>query len=365
MELLQSWGVTPTAVIGHSSGEIAAGYCVGSISRESAWKIAYYRGSVTASLVSSGKSSGSMLSVGVSEAKIKTYFNQVDKDGELTVGCINSPYNVTVSGSVDLLAPLQKLLEEDNVFVRRLSVSVAYHSKQMNEIAPIYGSLLGQIAGGTPIQGGPVMFSSVSGSKVLGKDLGKSEYWVENLVSPVRFLQALANIFPKTQAKVDRFDCTGLQVNHILEIGPHSALKGPISEYISTTSQPSGLNYDSVLVRRESALYTMMTALGRLHCLGHPLDVATVNDSKESITSRRMLLNLPSYPFNHSKKYWAEGRVSRSYRFRALQHHELLGTPVSDWNPLNARWQNIIRTSENTWIKDHIVCIPRGQLVQR
>lgn len=361
MELLQSWGVTPTAVIGHSSGEIAAGYCVGGISRESAWKIAYYRGSVTASLVSSGKSSGSMLSVGVSEAKIKAYFNQIDKnDCQLTVGCINSPHNVTVSGSVDLLASLQKLLEEDNVFVRRLGVSVAYHSKQMNEIAPVYDSLLGQLSGGIPIQGGPVMFSSVSGSKVLGKDLSKSEYWVENVVSPVRFLQALANISSKTQAKVDRVGYAGLEVNHVLEIGPHSALKGPISEYINTTSQPSEITYDSVLVRGESALCTMMTALGTLHCLGHPLDVATVNDSKESITSRRMLLNLPSYPFNYSKKYWAEGRVSKSYRSRAMQHHELVGTRVSDWNPLNARWQNIIRISENTWIKDHTVGTPRG-----
>ena len=357
MELLQSWGVTPTAVIGHSSGEIAAGYCIGGLSRESAWKIAYYRGVVTASLVESSKDSGSMLAVGVSEANIKPYLDRIDNKGrDLTVGCINSPQNVTVSGSVDLLASLQKLLEEDEVFTRRLGVNVAYHSRQMDDVAPVYGSLIKNISAGTPLQGDPIMFSSVSGLKISANDLSNSQYWVDNLVSPVKFLQALTNFSPKeVPAKSDRISYKGLRVNHILEIGPHAALKGPIKEYINTISPPSEVTYDSVLIRGQSALITTMTALGKLHCLGQNLDIAAVNDSKKSIPSRQMLLNLPSYPFNHSKKYWAEGRVSKSFRSRAVKYHELLGTPVADWNPLNARWQNVIRLSENEWIKDHQV----------
>lgn len=348
--------MTPTAVIGHSSGEIAAGYSVGGLCRESAWKIAYYRGIVTASLIGSSKDPGSMLSVGVSEVTIKSYLSRVDPGGEhLVVGCINSPQNVTVSGRTDLLASLQKVLEEDGVSFRKLSVNVAYHSQQMNEVASIYASLMEQISGGTALEGDPVMFSSVSGSKVSAKDLSNNEYWVKNLVSPVKFLQAIANISPKAPAKADRDSYKGLQVNHILEIGPHAALRGPINEYISTTFQPSELTYDSLLVRGQSALNTTMNTLGKLHCLGLSLNIAAVNDSKEVMSSRRMLLNLPSYPFNHSKKYWAEGRISKAFRSRAVQQHELLGTPVSDWNPLNARWQNVIRHSENPWIQDHKV----------
>ncbi len=364
MELLQSWGVTPAAVIGHSSGEIAAAYCVGGLSRESAWKVAYYRGVVTASLIKSTEWSGSMLAVGTSEAKIRPYFQRLDTNGDqLTVACLNSPQNVTVSGSVDLLASLQELLEKDGVFNRHLNVSVAYHSKQMNEVSSSYASLIDDISAGTPLQVETVMFSSVSGMKVLAKDLSYSEYWVANLVSPVRFHQALTNVSSKeVTSKVDRLSHKGLLLNHILEIGPHAALRGPIKEYINTISRPSELMYDSVLIRGQSALITIMTAMGNLHCLGQPLDIAAINDLRESIPHRQMLLNLPSYPFNHSKKYSAEGRVSKSFRSRAVQHHDLLGTRVNDWNPLNARWQNVIRVSENPWIKDHKVGISAVKL---
>ena len=235
MDLLQSWGLTPTAVIGHSSGEIAAGYCVGGLSRESAWKIAYYRGVATRSLIESSKDMGSMLSAGLSEADIGPYLDRVNTtDNQLTVAYINSPQNVTVSGNLNRLASLQQLLEQDKIFCKRLNVSVAYHSKQMNEIAPLYRSLLKDICGRSLLHHGPIMFSSVTGCSVLAKDLGNSEYWVANLVSPVRFLQALTNLSAKeVSEKADRASHKGLRMDHILEIGPHAALKAPIREYIN------------------------------------------------------------------------------------------------------------------------------------
>ena len=349
--------MTPTAVIGHSSGEIAAGYCVGGLSRESAWKIAYYRGVATASLIESSKDMGSMLSAGLSEADIGPYLDRINTDGDrLTVGCINSPQNVTVSGSLDQLASLRQLLEQDKIFNKRLNVSVAYHSKQMNEIAPLYHSLMKDIDGRTLVHAAPIMFSSVTGSSVSAKDLSNSDYWVANLVSPVRFLQALTNLSAKeVPEKADRASYKDLRLSHIVEIGPHAALKGPIREYINSTSQSSEITYDSLLIRGQPAHVTIMTALGKLYCLGQPLDIAAVNDLGERPTPSQMLLNLPSYPFTHSKKYCAEGRISRSFRSRAVQHHEFIGTPVSDWNPLNARWQNVIRISEKSWVQDHKV----------
>lgn len=357
MDLLQTWGVTPTVVIGHSSGEIAAGYCVGGLSRESAWKIAYYRGVATSTLIESSKDTGSMLSAGLSEADIGPYLDRINAMGdELTVACINSPQNVTVSGSINGLVSLQQRLEQDEVFNKRLNVSVAYHSKQMNEIAPLYRSLMKDICGRTLLHNAPIMFSSVTGSSVLAKHLGNSDYWVANLVSPVRFLQALTNLSAKeVSEKADRGSNKGLRLNHIVEIGPHSALKGPVREYIKSTSQSSELTYDSLLIRGQPAHVTTMTALGTLYCLGQSLDIAAVNNLGESSTPRQMLLNLPSYPFNHSKKYWSEGRISRSFRSRAVKYNEFIGTPISDWNPLNARWQNTIRISENSWVQDHKV----------
>ena len=66
-----------------------------------------------------------------------------------------------------------------------------------------------------------------------------------------------------------------------------------------------------------------------------------------------MLTNLPAYPFNHSQRYWIESRLSKRFRFREHAEHELLGTAVEDWNPLDARWRKIIKLSESEWMADH------------
>ena len=68
-----------------------------------------------------------------------------------------------------------------------------------------------------------------------------------------------------------------------------------------------------------------------------------------------MAVDLPSYPFNHSKRYWDESRISKNFRFRKHPRHELLGTPVPDWNQLEPRWRNFLRVSESSWIVEHEV----------
>ena len=90
------------------------------------------------------------------------------------------------------------------------------------------------------------------------------------------------------------------------------------------------------------------------HCLGYPVNIAEVNDICETATDPQTLTDLPEYPFNHTQKHWMESRV-RSYRFRKFSRYELLGTPVSDWNPLEARWRNVFKVSEYPWIKDYRV----------
>jgi acyl transferase domain-containing protein len=343
-------------VVGHSSGEIAAAYCVGGLSRESAWKVAYYRGLVSHYLAETS-GDGAMVSVGLSETAIKPYLKVFN--GDLAVGCINSPLNVTVSGNAVEIAKLEEILKRDAVFAQRLQVKIAYHSPKMNEVACIYRSLIQNLCSATHPSEDCIMFSSVTGSHVAPNDLGQSEYWIQNLVSPVKFSQALANISVPQLRKLGkaRLGTVRTQVHHLLEIGPHSALRGPIRECLAVTNTGSlKTTYGSLLVRRKPALETALSAAGYLHCLGFPLRISAVNDSPESLLQRCLVTNLPSYPFNRTAKYWREGRVSKSFRFRQNCYHELLGTPVSDWNPLNARWQNNLRLSDSPWLKDHKVC---------
>lgn len=365
VDLLFNWGITPAVVIGHSSGEIAAAYCAGGLSRPSAWKVAYFRGMVVTSLKNSHRELGTMMSVGASEADIQTYLCRTESDdGYISVGCVNSPRNITVSGSNGRIAALEKVLQQDDVFTRRLKVDVAYHSRYMDDVASVYGTLIQDIDIGTLSTEQPTMFSSVTGRRISSDELSESGYWVKNMVSPVKFLQALTNISspgPKKLASASKYGKGGIQVNHVLEIGPHATLQGPIRDTLSMGAKDKDISYSSVLVRCESAVDTALKAAGGLYCMGYPVDLKKVNNPKGESSGHSTLVNLPAYPFNHSKQYWLESRLSKNFRFRKFPHHELLGTPVSDWNPLEARWRHIITLPENPWLRDHKVrCLLHG-----
>ena len=302
-----------------------------------------------------------MIFVGLSEEAVEPYLEQLSSNfgsHGVTVGCINSPKNVTVTGSEPQVDKLKWLLEKDQIFARKLLVTVAYHSSQMEEIAAEYLAAIEHLEGGDVPTTRSVMISSVS-CKLLGIDeLKQSEYWVKNMTSPVRFSDALArmcsgpgNLF-KTKFGANQ---SLVEVNELLEIGPHSAMRGPTKDILRELGKDS-ISYDSVLVRSVSALDTLLDAVGRLTCLGYPVDVSEVNRSGMKPAPQMTLPNLPEYPFDHSRSYWHESRYNKEgWRLRKQPRLDLLGTPVSDWNPLDARWRKIIRISETPWIEDHKV----------
>ena len=126
VDVLAKWNVHPAAVLGHSSGEIAAAYAAGALTAESAIIVAYYRGKI-AEQVSSSSTKGGMAAIGLGPEEVVPYL----VDGA-TVACENSPSSVTISGNSDTLKKVtQKLLsEKKDVFCRHLRVNVAYHSRQ-------------------------------------------------------------------------------------------------------------------------------------------------------------------------------------------------------------------------------------------
>lgn len=305
-----------------------------------------------------------MISVGLSEEAVEPYLEQLSSNfgsRGAAVGCMNSPKNVTVTGSEPQVDKLKSLLEKDQVFARKLMVTVAYHSSQMEEIAGEYLASIEDLEGGdTPITSS-VMISSVSCNFLTLDEVQQSEYWVKNMTSPVKFSAALGrmcsgpsdNSNTRSGAKQDL-----IEVNGLLEIGPHSAMRGPSKDILKKIGKES-ISYDSVMVRRVSALDTLLGAIGRLACSGYPVDISEVNGSGMKPAARIVLPNLPEYPFDHSRSYWHESRYNREgWRFRKQPRLDLLGTAVPDWNPLDARWRKIIRISETPWVEDHKVREP-------
>ena len=178
------------------------------------------------------------------------------------------------------------------------------------------------------------------------------------MVSQIRFAEAFEQLtlhHAASKKKLRAIHQEAVAVYQLLEIGPHSALHAPVRTMLDALDRSKDISYDALLVRKSSALCTTLTALGRLHCLGHQISFDHVNRLGHNFENLQSLANLPEYPFDHSRTYWYESRISEGLRLRKYPRLDLLGTAVSDWNPLEARWRKIIRISETPWVEDHKV----------
>lgn len=363
LDYLASVNVYPRAVIGHSSGEIAAAYSTGAISVLSALRLAYYRGVFSASLSESHSVRGSMMAVSLSPEAVMPYIDRaVSQKGHcgLTVACINSFKSVTVSGDEDQLDDLRDLLESEKVPARKLHVSVAYHSSHMQTVVDRYSRSIQGLNSG-PKSPKPVsMFSSVTGNRVDPEKLATPDYWVTNMLSPVNFLGAMTDMLLKgasrTRKKLDLSHRSHFEIGLLVEIGPHAALRGPTEDIMTNLQGLSSIEYTSLLVRKQPADISAMTALGHIKCSGYPLDLNQINRPLPwSQSQMHSLHDLPGYEFNHSKQYWDESRICANYRLQPHRKLDLLGKPVMDWNPMEPAWRNFLRVSEMPWMEDHVI----------
>lgn len=106
-------------------------------------KIVYFRGTLIAKLVAeSCKKTGSMLAVALSGKEVAPDLKELSVLGDIAVGCVNSPQNVTLTGDEVLINELKERFDARVFFARKLKVKVAYHSSQMEIIATEYGKRL-------------------------------------------------------------------------------------------------------------------------------------------------------------------------------------------------------------------------------
>ncbi|RVD82149.1 uncharacterized protein DFL_006583 [Arthrobotrys flagrans] len=361
VDLLEHINIRPSVVVGHSSGEIAAAYCKGALSQESALKIAYYRGLGGAAEARDPNRNGTMMAVGLGEAEILPIFKDLAARGyeDIYIGCMNSPSNVTVTGDADQLDVLKRILDERGIFVRKVKVPCAYHSPHMIPIGKKYL----QQAGFLEPRGGRddviPMISYVDGEHVSGERLRELDYWMTNFHLPVRFTDNVGGIDrlaflakTKERKKLNLSHRNGMLVTNILEIGPHCALRGLLREIVKTFQHASKtIKYDTVLVRGSTTVEPLLQAVGSLRCSGFNPDISYLNSDYDT-QETAPLVDLPSYPFN-SSSYWAESRRSKNERFRRRKPSELLGTPTPDWQPFCGTWRNYLNQSKSTWLEDH------------
>ena len=353
VDTLGDLGVFASAVAGHSSGEIAAAYCAKAISFEDAITVAYHRGRLTSDLRKESKGkAGAMIAVGAPATTVKQSIDQLGAaaSSKIAIACFNSPASVTVSGDEDVIRSLKQILDEQDVWNRLLRTGgAAYHSPQMLQVASKYHEALKDVSGGVPASD-ISMASSVTGEEVGNKPIQR-DYWVLNLVSPVRFTDALKKM------------CMGeggtRKVDLLLELGSHFQLESPIKQTVRTfTGEAAKIHYAGSLKRGADSQLCLIEMLRSLYLERSPVAFWRVNAGFE--TAPELLSNLPPYPFDRSKSYWHESRVSKAYKHRPFLPHELLGRLIHDNNPQEPRWRCFLNLTDVPWLSGHII---QGQTI--
>lgn len=294
-----------------------------------------------------------MMAVGLGERDVQQEIDVLGHaDGQVVIACINSPSSTTVSGDVSAISALKTALQAKGVFVRQLKVDTAYHSHHMQAVSQSYFSRLkGLRDKDLPLDNSDStceFFSTVSGArKTTG--FGPS-YWVSNLVSPVRFTDAVNSAVQFLQGSVN------VPLNFI-EIGPHKTLGGPIRQSLAhLQSEGSSYRYIPTLIRGENSRAALLRTGSDLIKACVDIDVdAVARLGLSSDNKAPMLTDLPPYHWDHTNIHWNESRLSREYRFRKHAYHDLLGLRLSSSPNSLPSWRLILRRDDLPWLADHIV----------
>lgn len=195
------------------------------------------------------------------------------------------------------------------------------------------------------------MFSSVTGTK-LRADKCTARYWKENMTSTVQFAEAVTQCILADPAKAV-----------MVEIGPHPALKGPVTETLKCAGR-TNIEYFHSCFRGKNDFISLLESTGKLIATGVCVSEAVINAIPVAGTSEpqqydygKVLTDLPSYRWNHSAGFWVESQISRRIRFRQFPRHQLLGSRVIDDTPSFLMWRNHWRLKEIPWLMELKVCI--------
>ncbi|PQE13570.1 polyketide synthase protein [Rutstroemia sp. NJR-2017a BVV2] len=350
VDLLRLWNMKPAACIGHSSGEIASAYAANLISAEEAIISAFYRGLGVGTLTVTGK----MLAVGATPEEIQPYLVE-----GLQIACFNSPSSLTLSGDTEPAVKALESLKADNVFVRELRTGGrAYHSHHMKLIGDEYENRLTSVLSHSNLKplsssnerGTPVFFSSVKAEKMPDGFKPGPSYWRENLESPVRFTEAVK------AALSDE-----VEISQFVEIGPHSALAGPLRQIRDSLGiAQKDLDYAPTLVRKLSSVTRLLDLAGNLAAKGFPIDMESVNaievrNGGEIVRKTGLpIVDLPRISWNYSAGAMRnKNRLDEEHRLRKFQYHDLLGTRLPGCSFEQQQWRNMLDAKNFPWLDDH------------
>jgi acyl transferase domain-containing protein/NADPH:quinone reductase-like Zn-dependent oxidoreductase/SAM-dependent methyltransferase/acyl carrier protein len=279
--LWKSWGVEPSAIVGHSVGEIAAACIAGIFSLEETARIVALRARL---MESCGRGEGTMLAVGLPEDEALALIARHDRT--VTISAFNGPRSITLSGPRISLEAMAAELEAQGAFARLVRVDHPFHHPLMRPASEALEAALADIK---PQPGTIPFFSTVTGERCDGESCDPA-YWARGIREPVRFA-------PAVSALVD------FGVDVWLELNAHPALAHSTQECLTTRGAKAPVISS---VRRDREFESMLESAMELHRAGAPLNFS-------AMTPSRHLLSLPAYAWDKTR-WWNESSDAREGR---------------------------------------------------
>jgi 6-methylsalicylic acid synthase len=324
-EVWRAHGVTPTAVIGHSVGEIAAAYCAGALDLHDA----AYLVSRRSALLRRVAGHGAMAMVDLPFAQVELL---VAGRSGVTAAIAAAPSSTVVAGAPDAVNEVCRDWTNDGRMVRRVASDVAFHSPQMD---PLLADLVAAADTITP-RTAKIRLYSTALDNPRSSAMRDGRYWAANLRNPVRFATAVA-------AAVD----DGHRL--FLEVSSHPVVAHSIAEVLTDLGVTDGF-VTGTLRRNRPERATLLTNLAALHCHGLPIDLGDAFRTGE-------LADLPSTAWQH-RPYW---RDTTSANRPVVQRHDVAGrtllggmTAVPGTTPL-LLWQTQLDHTCRPYPGDHPV----------
>nr|WP_079406386.1 type I polyketide synthase [Streptomyces sp. 3211] len=331
--LLESWGIRPDAVLGHSVGALAAVHTAGALSLADAAELAAVRGRLMQQL----PPGGAMVALRASEEEARALL--AGHEGRISLAAVNGPAATVLSGDRDTLTAVVEGFEAAGGKATRLRVSHAFHSPLME---PALAELRSVVARLTFHEPQLTFVSDLTGRPAGAEELADPEYWVRHARSAVRFQDGVGAL-------------AELGCGHYLEVGPGTDLTSMAADCLEAAEggRPAGHTLIPSLRRRLPEVTALLTAVSRVHAVGGGVDWAAVFGGRGA---RRV--ELPTYAFQH-RPYWidlpaaAAGDV-RSAGLTAVDHPLLSAVtelPDSDGLLLTGR----LSLARHPWLADHRV----------
>ncbi|MGW4350522.1 SDR family NAD(P)-dependent oxidoreductase [Nocardia sp. NPDC004582] len=326
--LLESFGVTPDALIGHSIGELAAAHLAGLWSLPDACRLVAARGRLMGRL----PAGGAMLAIAASEGEVAPLL--ADEARRLAIAAVNSPVAVVVSGDEEAVTTIAQRCAERGRQTSRLRVSHAFHSHRMDPMLAEFAAVAGALTYSRP---SIPLVSNLSGG-IAGDEVLDPAYWVRQVREAVRFAHG-----------VDTLVASGIR--RFLEIGPDAVLTAMTRQCL-----PEKVEAQAAVMagarRGRAEVEQFVTCLAQAHAVGTDVTWTAL------FTGRPVArVPLPTYAFQR-RRYWIDpvgGNAGVEAAGLGAVQHPLLGAVLSAPESGAVLVTGRLSLTAQPWLADHVI----------